>query len=123
MILKTITAESNAPTLRSRSGLAAVGPLGLQYETMGKVKTRDEMIRVRFTTDELAVARARAKAEGVPVSTYLRRLAITTRLAPEESEARVKRALAAFGSLSSGEADELRGNVRDVREGWARGRS
>ncbi len=90
---------------------------------MGKAKIREEMIRVRFTTDELAIARARAKSEGVPVSTYLRRLAVTTRLAPGESEARIKRALAAFGSLSSGDADELRGNVRDVREGWARGRS
>jgi hypothetical protein len=90
---------------------------------MRRTKLREEMIRVRFTTDELAIARARAKAEGVPLSTYLRRLAVTTRSAPRESEARIKRALAALGSLSSGEADELRGNVREVREGWARGRS
>jgi len=89
---------------------------------MAKTKLREEMIRVRFTSDELALARARAKAEGVPLSTYLRRLAVTTRAAPAESEARIKRALAALGSLSSEEADALRANVREVREGWARGR-
>ncbi len=89
---------------------------------MAKTKLREEMVRVRFTSDELAVARARAKAEGVPLSTYLRRLAVTTRAAPAENEARIKRALAALGSLSSEEADELRANVREVREGWARGR-
>jgi NaMN:DMB phosphoribosyltransferase len=89
---------------------------------MAKTKLREEMIRVRFTADELAITRSRAKAEGVPVSTYLRRLAITTRLAPSESEAKVKRALATLGSLSSKEANELRENVREVREGWTRGR-
>ncbi len=89
---------------------------------MGKAKTRQETVRVRFTVDELALARAHAKAEGVPLSTYLRRLAVTARPAPGAEEERVKRALAVLGSLSSEEADELRANVREVREGWARGR-
>jgi hypothetical protein len=89
---------------------------------MAKTKLREEMIRVRFTSDELAIARARARAEGVPVSTYLRRLAVTTRAPPAESEERIARALKAFGSLTRDEANELREDVRDIREGWARGR-
>jgi hypothetical protein len=88
---------------------------------MGKTKLREEMIRVRFTTDELAIARARAKTEGIPLSTYLRRLAVTTRLAPSENQAKIKRALAALGSLSLEKANELRENVREVRAGWTRG--
>ncbi len=90
---------------------------------MGKAKLREEMIRVRFTSDELALARSRAKAEGVPLSTYLRRLAVTTRVAPAESEARIKRAVAAFDALSAEDVSALRENVREVRDGWARGRS
>lgn len=97
-------------------------PFGATDCDMRKAKLREETIRVRFTSDELATARARARAEGVPVSTYLRRLAVTTRPAPAESEERVKRALAALSSLSTKEADELRRNVHEVREGWTRGR-
>lgn len=89
---------------------------------MRKTKLREEMIRVRFTSDELALARARAKAEGVPLSTYLRRLAVTTRAPPAESDARIKRALAAFDALSAEDVNALRANVREVRGGWARGR-
>ena len=89
---------------------------------MAKTKRREESIRVRFTSDELALARARAKAEGVPLSTYLRRLAVTTRAPPAESEDRIRRALAAFGALSKKEADELREDVREIRKGWSRGR-
>jgi hypothetical protein len=80
------------------------------------------MIRVRFTSEELAIARSRAEAEGVPLSTYLRRLAVTTRAPPAESEERIKRALAAFDAFSAEDVKELRENVREVREGWARGR-
>jgi hypothetical protein len=89
---------------------------------MPRPKLRDETVRVRFTRDELAVARARAKAEGVPLSTYLRRLAVTTRVAPAESEEKIREALAAFDALSSEDAKALRENVSEVREGWARGR-
>jgi hypothetical protein len=89
---------------------------------MGKSKLREESVRVRFTSDELAVARSRAKAEGVPLSTYLRRLAVTTRAGPAESEARIKRALAAFDALSADDVDTLRESVREVREAWARDR-
>ena len=89
---------------------------------MGKTKLREEMIRVRFTSDELAIARARAKAEGVPLSTYLRRLAVTTRSAPAESEDRIRRALTAFDEMPAEDVAALRNNVREVREGWARGR-
>lgn len=89
---------------------------------MPKAKLREEMVRVRFTTDELAVARSRAKAEGVPVSTYLRRLAVTSRGAPAESETRIKNALAAFGSLSEEDVRSLREGVREARAGWNRGR-
>jgi hypothetical protein len=89
---------------------------------MAKTRLRDETVRVRFTRDELAVAKARAKSEGVPLSTYLRRLAVTTRVAPVESQEKIRRALAAFDTLSGDDAKALRENVREVREGWARGR-
>lgn len=89
--------------------------------TMGKTKLREEMIRVRFTKDELAIARAHAKAEGVPLSTYLRRLAVTARPAPGAEEERIKRALAAFDSLSPEDVRAVRRNAREVREGWDRG--
>ncbi len=89
---------------------------------MRKSKTREETIRVRFTAEELATARANAKAEGVPLSTYLRRLAVTARPAPGAEDERVRRALAALGTLSRRDADDLRASVREVREGWNRGR-
>jgi hypothetical protein len=83
-------------------------------------KAREEIIRVRFTTAELATARAKAKAEGVPLSTYLRRLALTTRAPAGAEDERVRRALAALGSLSHEEADVLRADVRELRKGWDR---
>lgn len=84
-------------------------------------KAREATVRVRFTAAELEPVRRAAAAEGVPLSTYLRRLAVTTR-PPDAEDERVKRALAALGSLEPSEADELRANVREVREGWTRGR-
>ncbi len=89
---------------------------------MAKTKLREEMIRVRFTSDELAIARSRAKAEGVPLSTYLRRLAVTTQATPVENEGRIKRALAAYDALSAEDVSALRESVREVRKGWARDR-
>ena len=80
------------------------------------------MVRVRFSSDELAIARARAKAEGIPLSTYLRRLAVSTREGPGESQARIERALAAFDAMSAGDVEALRASVREGREGWVRGR-
>lgn len=70
---------------------------------MAKTKLREEMIRVRFTTDELATARAGAKAEGLPVSTYLRHLAVTTHSVPIENAAKIKRTLAALDSMPAEE--------------------
>jgi hypothetical protein len=87
---------------------------------MGKPKAREEIVRVRFTAAELAKARARAKAEGVPLSTFLRRLALTTRALALGEEDRVQKALAALGALSHEEAEELRADVRELREGWDR---
>jgi hypothetical protein len=89
---------------------------------MPRGKRRDETVRVRFTRDELAVARARAQAEGVPLSTYLRRLAVASRVAPAENEEKIRRALEALDALSSADARPLRESVRGVRKGWARGR-
>jgi len=88
---------------------------------MAKTKVRDESVRVRFTSTELTVARRNAAAEGVPLSTYLRRLAVTTPPATESEAARVRRALAALGSLSREEAAELREDAREIREGLGRG--
>ncbi len=89
---------------------------------MRKTKAREETVRVRFTRAELETARRNAAAEGVPLSTYLRRLAVTAPPASNAEDERVKRALALLGSLSTQEADALRENVREVREAWGRGR-
>jgi hypothetical protein len=51
-----------------------------------------------------------------------RNLRQTTRAAPAESEARIKRALAAFDALSADDVNALRENVREFRKGWDRGR-
>jgi len=83
---------------------------------------RDHVIKVRLSGAELAIATANAAAEGVPLSTYLRRLAVMTRPRPLSEDERVKRALAVLGSLTTEEADELRASVREVRKGWSRGR-
>jgi len=87
---------------------------------MKRSKAREETVRVRFTVAELEPVRRAAAAEGVPLSTYLRRLAITSRAAPGAQDERVRRALEALGSLSKAEADELREDVRELRGGWDR---
>jgi hypothetical protein len=83
---------------------------------------RDHVIKVRLSKAELALATANAEAEGVPLSTWLRSLAVTARPRPLAEDERVRRALAVLGSLSTKEADELRASVREVRKGWSRGR-
>ncbi len=68
-----------------------------------KKKARTRVARVRFTPEELAVIRQKAKAEGVPLSVYLRRLALTIHTEPERrraQEERVRRTIAALKSLS-----------------------
>lgn len=83
---------------------------------------RDHVIKVRLSGAELAIATSKAEAEGVPLSTWLRRLAVTARPRPQAEDERVRRALAVLGSLTSEEADELRASVREARKGWSRGR-
>jgi len=83
---------------------------------------RDHVIKVRLSEAELAIATANAAAEGVPLSTWLRRLAVTARPRPLAEDERVRRALAVLGSLTSEEADELRASVREGRKWWSRGR-
>lgn len=78
-------------------------------------------MRVRFSAAELETARRNARSEGVPLSTYLRRLAVTARPSSDAESGRVRRALAALGKLSKEEAAELREDAREIREGWARG--
>jgi hypothetical protein len=65
------------------------------------------------------VAERNAASEGVPLATFLRRLA--TRGA-DANQARVERALSLLGTLTRAEADAIRANVKDVREAWSRGR-
>lgn len=91
---------------------------------MGKTKaSREEAVRVRFTAVELETARRNAAAEGVPLSTFLRRLAVTARPVSSDAESdRVRRALATLGKLSKEEADELREDAAEIRKGWGRGR-
>ncbi len=85
------------------------------------MKARVHTVKVRMTPQELAAAEKNATAEGVPLATYLRRLAVTAQPG-ETNEARVARSLAVLGSLSTAQADAIRANVREVRKAWARGR-
>jgi hypothetical protein len=89
---------------------------------MSRTKARDQTVRVRFTRSELETAKRNAAAEGIPLSTYLRRVAVISRPLAGAADERVKRALALLGSLSSEDAEALRENVREVREAWGRGR-
>ena len=85
------------------------------------MKARVHTVKVRMTPLELEVAERKAAAEGVPLATWLRRLAVTARPAGSD-EARVARSLAVMGTLSRDEADAIRANVQDVRKAWARSR-
>jgi hypothetical protein len=85
------------------------------------LKARVHTVKVRMTATELAVAERNAAADGVPLATYLRRLAVTAGPGVA-NDARVARALAVLGSLTTEEADAIRSNVREVRKAWARGR-
>jgi hypothetical protein len=89
-------------------------------KTVG-AKARAHVVKVRLTESERASVRASARAEGITLSAYLRRLAVTARAPIGTEDRRVKRALALIGSLTRGEADQLRASVREVREGWDRG--
>lgn len=78
-------------------------------------KARSRIARVRFTPDELAAIRQKAKDEGVPLSVYLRRLALTARTDADsrrEFEERMRRAFAADAAISDEEAEELLAVVR-----------
>ena len=85
------------------------------------MKARVHTVKVRMTATELELAERNATAEGVPLATYLRRLAVTA-TPGATNEARVARALAVLGSLTTGEADAIRANVREVRKAWGGGR-
>ena len=85
------------------------------------MKARVRTVKVRMTPAELEVAERKAAAEGVPLATWLRRLAITSRPTGTNEE-RIARSLAVLGTLSKDEADALRSNVREVRKAWTRGR-
>jgi len=83
---------------------------------------RDHVIKVRLSGAELAIATANAAAEGVPLSTWLRRLAVTARRPARDEAERVRRALAALDSFTPAEVKALRADVREARRGWTRGR-
>lgn len=85
------------------------------------MKARVHTVKVRMTPAELEVAERKAAAEGVPLATWLRRLAVTARPGGT-SEERIARSLSVLGTLSKAEADALRDNVRDVRKSWTHGR-
>lgn len=85
------------------------------------MKARTHTVKVRMTPDELALAERNAAADGVPLATYLRRLALVAQPG-ESNEQRVARSLAVLGTLTTAEADAIRSNVREVRKAWARGR-
>ena len=84
-------------------------------------------LTIRLTSAERRKLEAAAAKDHLPVSTWLRRLALKAAegVTPEdeaERQRRIERALAAIGSLSKDEADQLRESVREVREGWGRDR-
>ncbi len=79
-------------------------------------KVRKKMTRIRWTAEELAIAKTKAKEEGFTLAAYLRQLALTVRTEADrkkERAERVKRAIAAIGSLSDEEAESMLDVVRD----------
>ena len=83
-------------------------------------------LTIRLTPAERRKLEAVSAKDHLPVSTWLRRLALkAAEGATPEGEAdrqrRIDRALAVFGSFTQEEADELRASVRRSREGWSRG--
>lgn len=88
---------------------------------MWDMKARVHTVKVRMSPAELEIAEGKAAAEGVPLATWLRRLAVTARPAGSDEE-RIARSLAVLGTLSRADADAIRANVREVRKAWRRGR-
>jgi uncharacterized protein (DUF1778 family) len=94
-------------------------------QDMGKSASGD--LTIRLTPAERRKLEAAAAKDHLPISTWLRRLALKAAegVTPEdeaERQRRIDRALAFIGSFSKEEADELRASVRRSREGWDRGR-
>jgi uncharacterized protein (DUF1778 family) len=84
-------------------------------------------LTIRLNPAERRKLEAAAAKDHLPVSTWLRRLALKASegVTPETEagrQRRIDRALAFLGSMSKEEADELRESVRQSREGWDRGR-
>lgn len=84
-------------------------------------------LTIRLNQAERRKLESAAAKEHLPVSTWLRRLALKAAegVTPEdeaERQRRIDRALAFIGSFTKEEADELRASVRRGREGWDRGR-
>ena len=92
---------------------------------MAKDASGDLTIRLSLT--ERRRLEAAAGKDHLPVSTWLRRLALKAAegAEPEDEAARqrrIDRALEFIGSLTMEEAEELRASVRRSRDGWERGR-
>lgn len=84
-------------------------------------------LTIRLSPAERRRLEAAAGRDHLPVSTWLRRLALkaaegTTPDDEAERQRRIDRALEFIGSFTKEEADELRASVRRSREGWERGR-
>jgi methylphosphotriester-DNA--protein-cysteine methyltransferase len=84
-------------------------------------------LTIRLNPTERRKLEAAAAKDHLPVSTWLRRLALKASegVTPEdeaERQRRIDRALAVLGTFTKEEADALRESVRQVREGWGRGR-
>lgn len=83
-------------------------------------------LTIRLNSVERRKLEAAAAKDHLPISTWLRRLALKAAesVTPEdeaERQRRIDRALAVIGSFTKEEADELRASVRRSREGWGRG--
>lgn len=79
------------------------------------------MLRIRVSETERRALERRARAEGLPVTTWIRTFVLKDAGEAEELERRKKTALAAIGSLRGAAGEELAEHVRKVRaKPWRR---
>jgi len=84
-------------------------------------------LTIRLSPAERRRLEAAAAKDHLPISTWLRRLALKASegVTPEDEadrQRRIERALEVLGSFTKEEADVIRESVRQGREGWNRGR-
>lgn len=82
---------------------------------------RTSTLRIRISASERKLLERRARAEGLPLTTWMRVRTLKDAEEAEELERRKRAALGALGSMSGRSGEELEEHTRSVRGGaWRR---